>query len=183
MRCIVSTQPGGLAAFTYPSPNVMAALTHGGIGQYSRLDRDWEIQKFVCGGMRETIAARWIDALITGGKTDAEAYELLRDRSAKEDWTGIELWDRADVPADRWFRSAWHRSQNGGPISIKMSRAKAIQFCKIADAIAAENATRSEDFDRPLLAIDVSTYREPIANAQHMIELRAIWPKELTCQQ
>ena len=39
-------------------------------------------------------------AIQFGGCTDAEAYELMRDRFCTHLGTGIELWDTADVPHD-----------------------------------------------------------------------------------
>jgi hypothetical protein len=177
MRCIVSTQSKGAVAITYPTRDAMAALTHGGAaeGYCGRSDRDRRIADFVAGGIAESVAVRWVSAWLGGGLTDAEAYELVRDKDTKPDWTGMELWDCADVPSDRWFRSAWHRSQNGGPISINLGRAKALQLRRITDAVVKENERRSEEFDGPLIEVDISTIRNLIARSRDEIELRSVW--------
>jgi hypothetical protein len=79
--------------------------------------------------------------------TDAEGYELMRDRFCAHMGSGIELWDVADVPRDRWFRDARVRSHNGGPISISLPKAKAVQFRQIKRLVDRENTRRLEEID------------------------------------
>ena len=66
----------------------------------------------------------FVMAMQFGGCTDAEAYEIMRDRFCAHLGSGIELWDTTDVPKDRWFREAWVRSHNGGPIDISLTKAR-----------------------------------------------------------
>lgn len=182
MRCIVSTRPDGGVTITHPTQETMAFLTNGGapVGYYGRnLDRDWEIQKFVNAGLRESVAAKWIDALISGGRTDAEAYELIRDKDTKPDWSGHELWDRNELP-DRWFRDGWARSHNGGPISIHLGRAKAIQLRHIKNAVAEENNALMQDLDCELIELDFERIRRSIMIASDENQLRSVWPMELS---
>ena len=116
-----------------------------------------------------------------GGCTDAEAYELMRDRFCAHEGTGIELWDVGDVPSDRWFRDAWVRSHNGGPINVSLPKARGIQFQRITDAVELENNRRRQDmnlFDSPF-SPDWSVIRDAIRMADDVGELRRVWPREL----
>ena len=183
LRCIVSTRPDGGVSITHPSAEIMAIFTLGGApeGYFGRLDWDAQIASMTGRGIRESVAVRHVRALISGGLTTAEAYELIRDRDTASDWSGKELWARAELPADRWFRDAWHRSANGGPIVINLSRAKSIQFREIKNAVDSENKRRQSDlelFDIPV-ACDLAFFRERIRKASDERELRRIWPKEL----
>ena len=120
-------------------------------------------------------------AMQFGGCTDAEAYELMRDRFCAHHGSGIELWDVRDVPQDRWFRDAWVRSHNGGPINVSLAKAKSIQFHRITDAVDQENARRRTDinlFDRSIQP-DWSEMREEIRRAVGVAELRHVWPSDL----
>ena len=158
----------------------MAIFTNGGAPKdyFLGMTRDGQIASFVNRGIREDVAFKWMNALLMGGLTDAEAYELIRDKDTALDWTGKELWDRDEVPADRWYRDAWSRSHNGGPININLSRAKSIQFREIKNAVDSENKRRQSDlelFDIPV-ACDLAFFRERIRKADDEIELRHIWP-------
>lgn len=119
----------------------------------------------------ERVARQFIMALHEGGCTDAEAYAIMRDRFCAPLGTGCELWDTADVP-DRWFRNAWVRSHNGGPIDISLERAKPIQFERIKIAAAADVAT----LDREPAKIDWTQVRREIKAATSLCVLRRVWP-------
>jgi hypothetical protein len=87
----------------------------------------------------------------------------------------------ADVPTDRWFRDAWVRSHNGGPIDISLTRARSIQFRRINNAVEIENNRRRGDInlcDRPIIP-DWSTVRDAIRRADDVAELRHVWPSDL----
>jgi hypothetical protein len=139
------------------------------------LDRQIAKQAEECG---ERNAHRFVMAIQFGGCTDAEAYELMRDRFCTHLGTGIELWDTADVPHDRWFRDAWVRSHNGGPISVSLTKARGIQFRKIKAAVELENSRRITDMDLfdCLLSPDWSSFRDAIRRANTVGELRRVGP-------
>jgi hypothetical protein len=133
-------------------------------------------------GVGERAARRFVHAMQFGGCTDAEAYELMRDRFCVHQGTGIELWDDADIPQDRWFRDAWVRSHNGGPIDVSLSKARGVQFRRINDAVEIENNRRRQDinlFDRPIQP-DWSALRDAIRRAADVGDLRRVWPSELS---
>jgi hypothetical protein len=126
-------------------------------------------------------AHRFVMAMQFGGCTDAEACELMRDRFCTHQGTGIELWDVTDVPIDRWFRDAWVRSHNGGPINVSLRKARGIQFRRITDAVNQENARRRADislFDHPIQP-DWSDIRDAIHRADDIGDVRRVWPEVL----
>ncbi len=118
-----------------------------------------------------------------GGCTTAEALGIIRDRDCAHLGTAIELWDLVDVPTERWFRNAWVRSHNGGPISINLKLARPIQWKKAKSAVASENKRRKDDFDdymKPLIEVDWDAFRQKLIRAQDEIDLRQIWPEGLS---
>ena len=126
-------------------------------------------------GVGEHAARRFVHAMQFGGCTAAEAYEVMRDRCCAHLGTGIELWDVGDVPQDRWFRDAWVRSHNGGPINIDLPKAKAIQFRKIRHMVEVENSRRSREVGRQLEP-DWGSIRDAIKRARDVDELRRMRP-------
>lgn len=193
MKCILSTTEKGGVAITIPTVEIMAFLTAGGMptGYLGRtLDADWEVEKFVrdekwhpslSSVRRETLAAQWIEAVMFGGLTDAKAYELIQRKDVDDSWSAHELLDRSEVPQDRWFRNAWVRSRNGGPIDIDLKRARPIQRQRVTTAVAEERARRANDPDLFLMPVecdDVVINRQIVA-ARSVEELRSVWPIEL----
>ena len=179
---IVYTRPDGGVSVCAPSLTALRFMTGGG-GRWDGhprgfLDRQIAKQSEECG---ERNAHRFVMAMQFGGCTDAEAYELMRDRFCAHMGSGIELWDIGDVPTDRWFRDAWVRSHNGGPIDVSLRKARSIQFRRIMDAVDQENARRRADinlFDRPIQP-DWSVIRDAIRGADDVGELRRVWPSDL----
>lgn len=131
---------------------------------------DVQIERQIARGVKADIARRYARAMQFGGCTTAEALEIIRDRDC--DGTAIELWDAAEVPTDRWFRDAWRRSHNGGPIGLSLELARPVQFRHIRNALAEANRS---DF----IEIDLAAIKRKIAQTKEIEELRSIWPKEL----
>lgn len=192
MRCIVATQPDRSVIVVHPSQDVMGFLTCGGLpaGYLGRvIDEDWEVDKFVRGGTRESIARRWIRSLIAGGLTDAEAYEVMADKDVPQDCSGVDV---IDTLPPRWFRDAWRRSLNGGPIEVDMPAARMIHaknlinqrkriITKIEEQTELDKMTGQEcrllTCVERLRGIDLSNV---ICNAQTPEALQQVqWPQEL----
>jgi len=117
-----------------------------------------------------------------GGLSNAEAYAVMRDRFCGHLGTGHELWEVDDLPTDRWFRDAWVRGHNGGPIDISLGKARGVQFHRIFDAVGQENSRRLGDidhFDRPIQP-DWCVIRDAIRRADDVADLRRIWPLGLS---
>ena len=179
---IVYTRPDGGVSVCAPSLTALRFMTGGG-GRwdgYPRgfLDRQIAKQSEECG---EWAAVRFVRGMQFGGLSSAEAYALIRDRFCGYLGTGHELWNVADIPTDRWFRDAWIRGHNGGPIDVSLRKARVIQFRRITDAVDQENARRRTDinlFDRPIQP-DWSEMRDAIRRADDVAELRHVWPGDL----
>lgn len=183
-KVIVCTTEDGAVAIVHPTPECLKELKQGRV---DTLDRDWEIFKFVNEPHwrpdrkdREKIAATWIDALINGGVEGDAALELIALKDAPAYATGIEFWDRSEVPSDRWFRNAWRRSPNGGPIRIDLDKARDIQFARIRNAVEIEDQRRHMCRQMPgPLTVDWTAIVEHIATAEDEHELRKVWPQGL----
>lgn len=181
---IVYTRHDGGVSICCPSDWAMSALCGGGAWPefpwyYPGFDAV-QIERQIARGIAPDVARRYAHAMMFGGCTTAEALEIIRDRDCAPHGTAIELWDVSEVPADRWFRDAWRRSANGGPISVNLTLARPIQWRRAKAAVAAENGRRADDdFDdcrKPRIEVDWGKLRERIRGAREEAELRAIWP-------
>jgi hypothetical protein len=179
MGGIVYTRHDGGVSICYPSETIISVMGCGGFWDHLPVGvMDRQIASMVNRGISERAAHRYAKAVMFGGCTTAEALEIIRDRDCGHLGTAHELWDMADIPKDRWFRNAWIRSHNGGPISIDLKKAKPIQFNYIRGAIKAENKRRESNLDLLLSPIefDSKAVRQKILSARDENELRAIWP-------
>lgn len=174
---IVYTRFDGGVSICNPSAEVIAWMSCGGLwNDHPRGYLDTQIERQIRDGRDPDASRRFAHAVQFGGCTTAEALEIIRDRDCAHLGTAIELWD--DVSMDRWFRNAWRRSHNGGPISIDLKLAKPIQFRHIKSAVDQETKRRQDDlelFDIPV-DVDFVAIRERIMNARDETELRSIWP-------
>jgi hypothetical protein len=107
-------------------------------------------------------------ALGAGGNTTAETYGLARDFDCLHLGTAFERCSLDDLPQDRWFRNAWQRSQNGGPLYINMKKARKIQLKKLQ--IFAKAAKVDLQWGR---------WKQKIRSAETPGILKSVWPKAL----
>jgi hypothetical protein len=165
-RHIVYTRHDGGVSICHPAPSCVAWLGCGGFwnGRTPESLED-QVKSSVAQGRLEWAARRFIRAMDKGGCTEAEAYAIIRDRDCAHLGTGFEVWDSRDLPQDRWFRDAWRRSANGGPIGIDMKAARRIQTRRIISAAQETKAT-----------IQAPRWRERIRRATMPEELRHVWP-------
>lgn len=177
---IVFTRPGGFVSVCWPDRACLHWLAHG--GYWAGAAPEWleeQVDRHVRAGHREHAVRRYIRAMREGGCTTAEAYGVIRDRDCGHRGSGFEMWRAGDLP-DRWFRAAWRRSPNGGPILIDMGAARDIQLERIGRAIDRENARRrSWVSGKPPLDIAIGPIRDKIHRADEPGDLRRIWPEEL----
>jgi len=162
---ILFTRPDGAVSICTPAPECMDWLACGGYWDGRGLDIDEQIERSVAAGHHEHAARRFVRAMDRGGCTTAEAYEIIRDRDCGHLGSAFELVAPEELP-DRWFRNAWRRSHNGGPICVDMAAARRIQRARLADF--AEH--RRVDLSWP-------RWRERMRRAQTPEALKAIWPK------
>jgi hypothetical protein len=179
LRSILCTKPDGGVGVIKPTPWAYAR-THGGV--FIVVDgkpRPWaeffspqrEIDKMVANGRRPVFARRWIMSAVNGGMTDAEFYEAIIEKDMAKGWTAPELID--EPPSNRWFRDAWRRSHNGGPIYLDLERAKIQQARRLRSAHA-DRLGRD-----PFFEFDLGPWLTRIKCALSVDDLRAVWPVEL----
>jgi hypothetical protein len=161
-----------------PSPRCLKVMATGGLwSDRPRGYVDMQIERQIAAGHLPDAAARFARALAFGGLTEREALEVIKDRDCGHRGTAHDLIDPAELP-DRWFRNAWVRSHNGGPVSVCAEKAKPIQWCRIRAAVKAENNRREESLDPlPELRVDWGALRSSIKRAADTEDLRRIWPR------
>lgn len=180
-RIVYNRNDDGGVSVSNPTDWAMRAMCNGGAWPsfdwfYPGFD-EVQIERMVARGVRSDVAFRYARAMMRGGCTTAEAMEIIRDRDCAPYGTAIELWDVSEVPTDRWFRDAWRRSQNGGPISIELKLARPIQWKRARRAVEMENKRRADEFDLMLpVEVDWARIRDRIKCAQEEVDLRRIWP-------
>jgi hypothetical protein len=176
---IVYTRFDGGVTVSQPSETIISWMGNGGFWSHClRGFCDRQIESMIARGVRADTARRYVRAMTLGGCTTAEALEIIRDRDCGHLGAAIELWDMDDVPQDRWFRDAWRRSHNGGPIMIDLKKAKPIQFAHARSFVEMENKRRSTDLNLWNMPIEVDwpRFREHVLCARDEVDLRRIWP-------
>lgn len=187
---IVSTDFDGKVRVTCPAPEIHAVMTRGG-GWFDFDEKGieraikYELDKQINNGRDKRVTERHVKALAFGGMTDAEFFEHIRDRDVAVWGTGCELWHIDDVPKDRWFRNAWRRSANGGPIVIDLEKAKLIQIKKIEQRIGELTPKQGAlmKFITPKIQkmrFNLKAMAIMIGEARDEYELRGIWPDAFT---
>jgi len=181
MRAILTTAWNGDVRVTYPTPEIFDVMSAGGYWSDRPRGFLWrQIELQIQGGVDPDTAKRFAYAVQFGGLTTAEVYEVIRDRDCARHGKDHDLIDPAELP-DRWFRDAWSRGHNGGPVWVNLERARVIQRAKIDQAVADENSRRkirkARAYKLDELAIDAG-----IRNARDEEELRRVWPQYLLQQ-
>lgn len=179
---IVYTRFDGGVNICHPAEECLSAMSSG--GYWSDRPRGFleeQIERQIAAGHKPDAAHRFAHALQFGGCVRAEALEIIRDRDCGHLGTAHELYQFADIPQDRWFRDAWRRSHNGGPIYIELTAARRIQFRKIRQAATAENKRRQDELDRfdMPVELELGALRDKIYSCDDPSALRRVWPEEL----
>jgi hypothetical protein len=126
-------------------------------------------------------ARRFVMAAAFGGCTTADAYDIIADADARPYGTAAELIDPGDLP-DRWFRDAWRRSPNGGPIDIDRDAARDVQMRHILIAVQESNRRERLRYRPRLIELDEDDLRHRIGVAPSLAALRAVWPTTLSAR-
>jgi hypothetical protein len=176
---IVLTRHDGGVSVVCPSTNAIRWMSCGGLwADRPRGYADIQAERQIAAGHQPDAVRRYVRGVMLGGCTEAEALAIIRDRDCAHRGTGIELWDIEDVPTDRWFRNAWRRSHNGGPIYVHLSTAKRIQWGRIKKAVEAHNGPRLALGRRPFVP-HWGELGDAIRHAADDGELRRVWPTGL----
>lgn len=162
----------------HPAPECLRALSQGGYwGKMRRGFLDEQIERQVRDGRDRKAAARFSNALAWGCGNSKLALEILRDRDCAHRGFNIELIDTGELP-DRWFRDAWIRSPNGGPVSINLEHARTIQLATIRQAVADARTLRARGLLRcPRIRVPWTTIESAVNHARDEDELRRVWPE------
>jgi hypothetical protein len=160
---------------------------HDGSGNSVTARMKFEIDKKVAHGSDPASAQKLVNALAYGGCTTAEALDIIRLNDCAPHGAAFERRTGDEIPADRWFRDAWHRSVDGGPILIDMNKARLIQAKKIEFAYRKADRPVPDDFASRFLPhregvkidLDWDKLEISIRAAKTPEELRAVWPEEL----
>lgn len=170
MKRIVYTRHDGGVSVCSPSQEAIVWMGCGGFwNEAPRGFMDVQIERQIARGIPAAVARRYAHAMQFGGCTTAEAYEIIRDRDCGPYGTAFELWD---ILPDRWFRDAWTRSHNGGPINIDLVKARKIQWRKAWNFAAKEALENMR-----LIKVDWDAFRQRIDLARDDDELRTVWPQ------
>lgn len=176
---IVYTRPDGGVTINCPAPGIFRELQSGAWADKPNGWVDYQIDCAIKDGRDPDAVKRFCRAMVKGGVTDREVWALIRDRDCLHKGTLHELHDLADLP-DRWFRNAWRRSHNGGPVGIDLELARLIQWERLVDATEIENRRRERSYN-PKPAIKAGdAFRAAIKNARDTDELKRIWPENIT---
>lgn len=171
----VTTRPDGAVTITIPSARCVGWMQTGGYwADRPRGFLDVQIERQIADGRQPEASRRFARALMFGGISETEALQVLAARDCAHLGTGLELWDQDDVPSDRWFRDAWRRSHNGGPIRIDLEAARHVQWRRLRAGVS--EARQALDLYQLFPRIDWDEVRARITRAATPEELRTIWP-------
>ena len=179
-RSIVYTRHDGGVSVTTPAREMFSIMQFGGYwNDRPRGFVEVQIERQIADGIDPDHARRFAHAVAFGGCTEAEVWEIIRDRDCARHGVLHELIDVGELP-DRWFRDAWSRSANGGPVSVSLEKAKPIQWARLVSAVSRENKRRELDlFGGPPIKLPKITLQSAIRNARDAEELERIWLPEL----
>lgn len=163
-----------------PDPHCMQAMMVGGWwDQYPVRTIREQIPRQLEAGVKPWAARRFFEALGDGGVDLLEAFWIIANRDCAHLGEALVLCNDEELP-DEWFRDAWRRSLNGGPVSIDLEAAKRVQFSRVRGALLQENKRRERDFaERPAIQLDMTHLRRRIRDAECPETLKQIWPEEL----
>ena len=177
---ILYTRHDGGVSVCLPSAEIFAVMQCGGCwDDRPRGFLQAQIERQISDGIAPDHARRFAMAVAFGGVSEAEAWGIIRDRDCARRGTMHELIDASELP-DRWFRDAWKRSANGGPVGVDLNLARPIQWSRARRRVERENKRRAESFE-PMSPIAPlwETIRSAIKHARDEDELRKVWPEEL----
>jgi hypothetical protein len=179
MRRILYTRHDGGVSVCTPSPRCIRWMATG--GRWNDMPHGFveaQIGRQIAAGHRPDAAMRFARAMAFGGLAEYEALEVIRDRDCGHLGVAHELIDASELPG-RWFRNAWRRSHNGGPVRIDVPLARNIHWQKLMGAVREEEAKREKDLYAKPLTVNLSLFRDKIRNAQDEDDLIRIWPEEV----
>lgn len=174
---VYNRKEDGGVSITNPSLFSLRVLQNGGgFGPKPlRGILETQIERHVQSGSFEDAASNFVKAYAFGGVIEKEALKLIVDKDCLHLGTQIEAITKEELPS-RFYRNAWYRSSNGGPININLDKAKIIHWNALYDSIEKENKIRKQSFEiKPLIKVPWNTLRSNIRHARDIEELQKIW--------
>lgn len=135
---------------------------------------DEQIDRNIKAGHLPQAAVDFCRAVAFGGCSEQDVWRIIRDRDCGHLGTQHDLIDVDELP-DRWFRDAWTRSPNGGPVGIDLKKAQIIQWQKIVLARDRENKRRYLNMEGEQIRIPEIEIQSAIKHARDDEELRRVW--------
>lgn len=123
-------------------------------------------------------ATRFVKAMQFGGKSCEEAWDIIAQHDCARFGHLIEVQHVDELPPDRWYRDAWYRSANGGPIMVSLDRARLIQLQHIGNVTYEFNRWNERNL-KPTIAHDADAIQRAIDDAPDLETLRQVWPDNL----
>lgn len=180
-RFLYTRKSDGGIAVGVPAPNCIRAMMFGGF--WDLMPRGFiaeQIELQVQGGIPREAATKFALAIGHGGLTYGEALNVMCERDYGHIGINIDIVDASEIPSDRWFRDAWTRSPNGGPIRIDMKKARRVHLRWLQAAVDVENAKRARRwFRRRPVVVPMITMARATLHARDEEELRRVWPDDL----
>ena len=97
-----------------------------------------QVELSIQDGRDKDASMNFILAMMFGGKTTKEALALIRDRDCKHLGYNIDIINADELP-DFSFMDAWSRSQNGGPVTINIHKAKDVRIKQLESKVYIHN--------------------------------------------
>ena len=116
-RIVYTRHDGGVSICT-PTPQFLNDCKLGGAWQCltpAQIER--QLQSKIARGLTPEAARRFALAMLFGGLSEQEAFDLVRDHDCAPLGHSFEVMDAKELP-DRQHRNHWRRSANGGPIWV-----------------------------------------------------------------
>lgn len=176
MRRILYTRHDGGVTVCTPSMTCIRFLMTG--GRWERMPRgfiDEQVETQASLGIDRDVARRFSRGLAFGGLAYGEAFRLIGDRDCRPHGTALEIVTDDDLP-DQWFRNAWRRGHNGGPVCIELEAARGIQWQHIIAGIGRQREAIASDWRRAgeTITPDMGALAQQVARARDVDELRAV---------
>lgn len=180
MRHIVYTRHDGGVDICTPTAEIFRIMQCG--GYWDLMPRgfvDAQIERQITAGINPDHARRFALAVAFGGCSEAEVWDIIKDRDCARHGTGHVILDADEIPADRWFRNAWRQGGNSGRIYVDLEAARLAHWDGLLRLTDEANKRRTRAL-RPLPPIEIDGLRAPVERASDADELRSIWPEGLT---
>lgn len=215
MKLILEQKDDGGVLIGIPAPNMMTALTNGGFGRLpgdavtsdlaeneslrievaASMPVDRAIDNMVRSGYDPDFAAKWTQAQISGGETDATALGMVALKTFPSQFDVVAT-EQENIPADRFFRDAWRRDPGSDRLYVDPDASKVIFSRRLIEAKGMSVKKLTDELDvllltgktdqaleaqhEALISLNLRALGAKVMAAASPEELKALWPAELS---